>query len=193
MVAIHALKALALMVITLPFVIQAVPAIPIGKSKEVESETRIPATDYLLEPSIPRTDGINQIIDVMKKDKEEKPSVSREAIIASNLNYFPWGRVDLNSEEYHLLDDDDESRDSETKSGDKSKRSIDDGVMVDETASNGAYETVHHKILDTNETTIANEPRYNRMELYTQRPTLLREDKTHKDVPQTEKAGSKQD
>ncbi|KAM0239762.1 hypothetical protein ACHAPO_002733 [Fusarium lateritium] len=193
MVAIHAPKALALMAITLPFVIQAVPAIPIGKSREVESETRILATDYLLEPSIPGTDGINQIIDVMKKDKEERRSVSREEITASNLNYFPWGRVDLNSEEYHLPDDDDESEDSETKSGDKAKRGIDDGVMVDETASNGAYETVHHKILDTNETTVANEPRYNRMEPYSQRPALLHEDKTHKDVPQTEKAETKQD
>ncbi|KAL6921973.1 hypothetical protein ACHAP8_003441 [Fusarium lateritium] len=193
MVAIHAPKALALMAITLPFVIQAVPAIPIGKSREVESETRILATDYLLEPSIPGTDGINQIIDVMKKDKEERRSVSREEITASNLNYFPWGRVDLNSEEYHLPDDDDESEDSETKSGDKAKRGIDDGVMVDETASNGAYETVHHKILDTNETTVANEPRYNRMEQYSQRPALLHEDKTHKDVPQTEKAETKQD
>ncbi|KAG8677245.1 hypothetical protein FPOAC2_03365 [Fusarium poae] len=193
MVATHAPKALALMAVTLPFVIQAVPAIPIGKSKEVKSENRIPAADYLLEPSIPSTDGIDQIIHVIGKEKEEKPSVSREEITASNLNYFPWGRVNLDSEKTHIPDDDDELEENENKSDDKAKRSMDDGVVVDETASNSAYETIHHKILDTNETATANEPRYNRMELYSNRPTLLHEDKSHKNVPQIEKAKTKQD
>ncbi|RGP65505.1 hypothetical protein FSPOR_7133 [Fusarium sporotrichioides] len=192
MVAIHAYKASALMAILLPFTIQAAPAIPTGKSMEVKPETRIPVADYLLEPSIPNTDGIDQIIDAMKDEKEEKAPVSQEEITSSNPDYFPWGEVYLNREEHHIPDDDDDSEESEARSDDKVKRGMVEGV-VDDTASKSAYETIHHKILDTNETTTANEPRYNRMEQYSHRPTLLHEDNTHKVVPQIEKFETKQD
>ncbi|QPC77589.1 hypothetical protein HYE68_008341 [Fusarium pseudograminearum] len=187
MVVIHASGALALMAIALPF-IQATPAIPIGESMEDKSETRIPVVDYLLDPSIPSGDGIDGIIDAMKKEKEEKSIVSRAELAAARL---PWGRLYLNREEQHIPDDDDDSERHEMRSHGKVKRDVVEGV-VDDTGSGSAYETVHHKTLDTNETTTANEPRYNRMEQYAHRPTLLH-GKTHRVVPQIEKAESKHD
>jgi hypothetical protein len=189
MVAIHASEALALMAITFPFIQAApAPAIPIGKGMEDVPTIHVPVADYLLEPSIPSTDGIDQIIDAMKEEKKEEVSVSQEEIKASNLNYFPWGQLYPNKKEHHIPDDDDDSEESEDRPNDKVKRD-----MVDDTGSNSAYDTVHHKTLDTNETTTANEPRYDRMEQYAYRPIPLHELKTDRLVPQTEKVEMKQD
>ncbi|RGP68117.1 hypothetical protein FLONG3_8291 [Fusarium longipes] len=195
MVATNVPMASAWMVIALTFTIQAVPApaIPIGKSMDVKPETRIPVADYLLEPSIPSTDGIDQIIHGMKKENDEEVSVSQEEIKASNLNYFPWGKVYRGKKERNIPDDDDDdSNESEDKLDSKAKRDMIQG-MADDTGSNSAYETIHHKTLETNETTTANEPRYNRMEQFAHRPALHHEQDTHIVVPQVEESETKQD
>ncbi|KAL4725391.1 hypothetical protein ACLX1H_007538 [Fusarium chlamydosporum] len=171
MVAIRAPKAFALAAITLlPFIIEAAPAIPHGKCIDDKSETRTKATDFLLEPSIPNKDGIDEISDAMK----EEGSISREEIEASNINYFPWGPYYPQKKQHHIPDDDDDSEESEKTPDDKVKRGwAEDGRgLPNDSPTIDWIDPIDPEILDMIETTTGNEPRYNRMEHFSHRPTL---------------------